>query len=89
MSFETILIFRDFPIINDHVQVPPNKERDKSRATIDEALAAISGSEEVSLSLGSGKNTGSKFGAQRFLRLPGLKPGDSFAVDPVDALASS
>lgn len=89
MSFETIQIFHDFPIVNDHVQVPPNQENDKQRVSVDEALMAIPGAEEIFLSQGSGKNTGSKFGAQRFLRLPPLAPGESFAVNPVDLLASS
>lgn len=88
MSFETITIHRDFPIINGFVQVPPNKETDKTRVTTDEALTSISGSEVTRLSLGSGRPRGSKSGQQEFLRLPGLLPNASHAVDPVDAVAN-
>lgn len=87
MSLETIRIFRDLNVINGFVQVPPNTELDKTRVTTEEALGAISGSEEVFLSLGSGPQTGSNFGQQSWLRLPGLLPGTSFVTDPVDDLA--
>ncbi len=89
MSFETIQIHRDFPIIDGFVQVPPNEEDDKNRVTTAEALAAISDSEITRLSLGSGEQTGSKFGQQEWLRLPGNTPDSWFATDPVDDLASS
>lgn len=84
---DDILIYRDFQIIAGYVQVPNNAETDKTRVTTDAALAAIAGSAEVILSAGSGKPTGSKSGAQRFLRLPGLAPGSSYSTDPVEELA--
>ena len=73
-----ILIYRDFPVINGFVQVPPNFEQDKSRVSLDRALGTLPGSGEQNLSLGSGPNTGSKFGAQQFLRLQPLQPGESY-----------
>jgi len=89
MSMGTIRIYRDFQIIDGFVQVPPNKETDKNRVTVTEALAAVTGSEQVHLPQGSGDNHGWKAGAQSTLRLPGLVPGTSYSTDPVDALANS
>lgn len=88
MSFETILIHRDMPIINGFVQVPYNKETDKTRVTADEATNAIADSVVTRLSMGSGKQTGSKFGAQEFFRLPGLAPNDTYVIDPVTVLSA-
>lgn len=88
MSFETITIFRDMPIINGYVQVPYNKETDKTRVTSDEATSAIAGSVINRLSCGTGKQTGSKTGVQEFFRLPGLAPNDSYIIDPVTVLAN-
>jgi hypothetical protein len=84
MSFEDITIYRDFPIIDGFVQVPPNEETDKARVTEDEALTLISGSETTRLSIGSGKPRGSKCGQQEFLRLPGITPNTWYTTDPVD-----
>ena len=88
MSMSDIVIYRDFPIINGFVQVPNNAESDKNRVTVTEALNAISGSSQTFLSNGSGQVHGGKHGAQSFVRLPGLQPGQSYATDPVDALAN-
>lgn len=88
MSFETIRIHRDLQVIDSFVQVPPNKETDKTRVTVAETLAAISGSERVHLSQGSGTHRGWKAGAQSIIRLPGLVPGTSYSTDPVDTLAA-
>lgn len=88
MARRDILIHRDLPIINGHVQVPNNSETDKTRVTVDEAIATIDGSVETFLSVGSGYQTGWKTGAQAFVRLPGLVPGTSYSTDPVDALAN-
>jgi hypothetical protein len=84
----TILIHRDLQVIDGFVQVPPNKETDKNRVTVVEALSAIAGSEQVYLSQGSGNNRGWKAGAQSTFRLPGLVPGTSYSSDPVDVLSS-
>lgn len=91
MARRDILIHRDLPVINGHVQTPNNKETDKTRVTTAEALAAVSGSATTRLSMGSGKHTGWKAGQQEWLRLPGLTPGDSYltstGADPVDTLS--
>lgn len=83
-----ITIYRDWPIINGHVQVPHNEESDKTRVTSAEALVSITNSAVTRLSLGSGSKTGSKAGQQEWLRLPGLLPDQSHVVtngsDPVD-----
>ena len=89
MSFEDITIYRDFPIINNFVQIPPNKETDKTRVTPTEALNNISGSAAERLSLGSGRPRGWKTGQQEWLRLPGLTPGECYATDPVDDVANA
>ena len=88
MSFLDITIFRDFPIIDGFVQIPPNKETDKTRVTEAEALASISGSETTRLSLGSGRPQGAKYGQQEFLRLPGITPNAWYTTDPVNDVAS-
>lgn len=89
MSFQDIRIHRDFPIINDYVQVPPNKETDKTRVTPTEAVTLIVGSEQVNLSLGSGRPRGSKQGQQGFIRLPGITPNEWYTTDPVDDVAGA
>ena len=91
MALSDISIYRDFAIINDYVQVPPNREVDKSRVSSSRAVNTIPTSRINYLSLGSGKCTGSKFGAQRFLRFPALQPGESYlekyGYDPQQVLA--
>lgn len=83
MSMSEIQIFRDLPIIAGYVQVPPNRDQEKTKTTDEVALDAIAGSAIVRLSLGSGKQTGSKFGAQEFLRLPAITPQTWYTSDPV------
>lgn len=88
MSFETITIYRDLPSIDGFVQTPNNTDTDKTRVTIDDAESLIVGSETIRLSLGSGRQRGSKCGQQEFLRLPGISPNEWYDEDPVDALSS-
>lgn len=83
-SFSTIQIYRSWPVINNYVQVPTNKNSPKTRITVDQALLSVLGSEVVELSLGSGKSTGSKFGTQEFLRLPPVNADSHYTTDPVD-----
>ncbi len=83
MSFEDIKIYRSWPIINGYVQVPHNKETDKTRVTVDEALASITGSQEVYFSP-LGRNTGRGFGSQSFLELPEEAIGEGYDTNPVD-----
>src|SRR5262245_3855859 len=80
MSYSEIYIYRDLPVINNYVQVPPNRESEKTSVLESDAEDALEVVFEVdvpqtkSLSLGSGRQFGSKIGAQRFLRLPGINP---------------
>ena len=83
MSFQDITIYRDLPIKNGFIQVPPNYPLDNIRIDDDNATGLVAGSEIVQLSLGSGKPTGSKHGQQQFLRLPGIAPDEWYATDPV------
>lgn len=86
MSFETILIYRDLPIKNNYVQLPPNRECDKIKVDPIDALSLVPGSEIVRLTMGSGRCVGKKYGQQAVLRLPGLVPGTSYSTDPVTEL---
>jgi len=88
MSFETITIYRDFPIKNGYVQIPPNKPLDNNRIDIDTAISLATNAEIVRLSLGSGQPSGSKFGQQQFLRLDGINPSSWYTTDPVEELNS-
>lgn len=74
MSFETIVIYRDFPIKNGYVQLPPNYPYNNTQLTGEEALGLFANSKIVRLSLGSGKPTGSKHGQQEFLRISTYQP---------------
>lgn len=84
MSFETISIYRDLPIKNDFVQVPPNVERDNQRTESSNGLTAITDGQIVGLTIGSGKSTGSKFGQQRMLRLPPIRPNEWYTQAQLD-----
>ena len=86
MSFETISIYRDIPIVNGYAQIPPNRDQEKTHITGDAAETAIAGSSIVRLSLGSGKPRGSKCGQQEFLRLPAITPSTWYATDPLAGL---
>lgn len=89
MSLQDITIHRDLQIINKYVQLPPNEESDKTALLDSTALSALSDSEIVRLSLGSGRQTGAKFGQQSFLRLPGIRADQWYAQDPVETLEAS
>lgn len=86
MSFETIRIYRDLPVIGGFVQIPPNQETDKTRVTAEDAQDAVAGSVITRLSMGSGRQRGSKCGQQEFLRLPGITPDGWYDSDPVEDL---
>lgn len=86
MSFETITIYRDLPIINGYVQFPPNNESDKNRVLATTAQNAIAGSVINGLTVGSNSQRGGKCGRQEFLRLPGIHPDTWYSSDPIDEL---
>ena len=66
-----IQIYRDFPIINGFVQVPPNRESDKTKFTPSEVLTAVAGSVRTHLPHPStNPTTGSAFGTQEWIRIP-------------------
>jgi len=80
-----IYIYRDFPIINGFVQVPPNREGklaypsnttvtkdDKARVTTAEAQSVLTGESLKRFESGSGNFVGFKHGAQEWVRLQGL-----------------
>jgi hypothetical protein len=86
-----IKIYRTYPVINGFVQLPLNRSLVKNGQsgvqlykTVDDILAAIADTKEVSLSLGSGRNTGSKHGAQSYVELPGVAADSWYTSDPAD-----
>jgi hypothetical protein len=85
MSFETIRIERALPVINGFVQIYSGQNVDKTRYSVDTALYYVTGSSEARLSIGSGSNTGSKFGAQRIFKLPAVAVA-GYSTDPLDGL---
>ena len=86
MSFETIRIERSLPVINGFVQIYSGANSDKTKYSVSTALTYIVGSEEARLSLGSGNNTGSKFGVQRLLKLPAVLANENYSTNPLDDL---
>lgn len=80
MSFETITIHRDLPIIDGQIVKPPNNPVDFI------SVDAATDPNIVRLSVGSGSQTGSKFGAQEFVRLTGITPDSWYATDPLTGL---
>lgn len=71
MSLSDITVFRDFQTIDGFVQVPPNREGEKTETTVDEFLTAVSGSFEERLPHPkTNPNTGAKFGAHTWVRVP-------------------
>ena len=72
MSFETITVYRDFPLINGYVQVPPNHEGEKTAYSPTAFLAAVADSVQTRLPHpDTNPNTGRKFGSHEFIRVPG------------------
>ena len=87
MSMADIRIYRDLPIINGMVVIPPCNPGDRvplSAVDNDMTSGVTFGNSEVKqLTGGSGNQTGSKFGAQQFLRLEGIRPDEWYATDPL------
>lgn len=86
MSFETITIYRDVPIINKYAQIQPNRIKNKTSVLATTVKSSVSGSTYVDLTGGSGAQYGSGHGSQQFIRLPGLIPGSYYDSDPLDGL---
>jgi hypothetical protein len=89
MSLSSILIFRDLPIINGFVQLPPCRETEKTKITAEDAIVLVADSKITRLSLGSGKLRGSKSGQQEFMRLPAITPNTWYNTDPVVTLGGN
>jgi len=70
-----ITIYRDFPIIDSFVQLPPNREQDKNRYTIANVLSGIDGS--FIHKLGPTSRTSGRYGSQDMIRVP----EQTFSVD--------
>lgn len=85
MSFETITIYRDIPVIDGYVQAPPNLDRNKTRMTADELYSSAPGVfTRVRLTgRGAGQAPGTGVGQQEMVRLPGIHPNEWYDGDPV------
>ena len=83
MSFETIKIYRQLPVIDGFVQVPPNRESDKTRITADSLYdTAPSKFTRIRLSGGSGGNPpGTGRGQQELVELEGITPDAWYESD--------
>jgi hypothetical protein len=94
MAMSSIKIYRQYPIINGMVQLPLNRSMVKGgesgvqRPTLAVAESNIAGSSTVSLTTGSGPNTGSKFGSQAIFRLPPVAADSWYSGDPADIIIS-
>lgn len=76
MSFESITIFRDFPVIRGSVQLPPNREQDKTKFSVAGVIAAVPTAELMWLNPSGRATTGSRFGTQQFVRIPSTYTAD-------------
>jgi hypothetical protein len=84
MSFKSIKIYRDIPVIDGFAQIPDNLEAEKESYEAPRSGIAVGGAfDNTELSLGSGDQTGSKFGAQRFIRLDPIQPDQWYDDDPL------
>lgn len=93
MAMSDIKIYRTYPVINGYVQMPLNRKLVKSGLsgvqlykTVTEVVNAIPGSDSSYLSIGSGKNTGWKAGAQEFVTLPPVSADGWYSSDPADTI---
>lgn len=93
MALSDIKIYRAYPVIAGYVQMPLNRGLVKSGksgvqlyATVAEVTSAIPGSDSQVLSLGSGRNTGWKAGAQEFVMLPPVSADGWYSFDPADVV---
>lgn len=90
MSFETIRIHRDIPSIDGFLQVPPNKEKNKNKGQQIETALNLSPplGTIVRLTGGSGRQRGSRYGAQEFFRLYGIAPNEWYDGDGADPVSN-
>jgi hypothetical protein len=72
MSFETISIIRQLPIINGFVQVPNNLEKNKSTVTIQTALDAGASVTRITAQSGPARLAGFKHGLQEWIEIPAV-----------------
>lgn len=93
MAMSEIKIYRSYPVINGFVQLPLNRSLVKSGLSgvqlyksVGDVLAAITDTQEVELSVGSGRPTGASFGVQSFVELPGVAADAWYASDPADTI---
>lgn len=81
MSFETIRIHHDIPMIDGFLQIPPNLEKDKNAVSIDdvdnptESPDVEVGYGTVIQLSGSGRQRGSRYGGQEIFRPEGVPQG--------------
>jgi hypothetical protein len=89
MSFRTIRIYRDLPVIAGFVQLPPCREQEKTKKTAEQALTALASADIIALSLGSGRDRGAHHGQQEMIRLPSITPNTWYSSDPVATISNA
>jgi hypothetical protein len=92
MSFEDIRIYRDIPIVNNYLALPPNREADKNAFYCGGDCSAEAQSllpDSGVVQFGTGQETGGKNARQRWLRLPFITPNSWYTSDPVEDLGSN
>jgi hypothetical protein len=89
MSFQNIRIYRDIPVINNYLALPPNREEDKNQFYCAADCAAetqVLSAGSTMVRLGSGNATGGKVGRQRWLRIASITPNTWYSSNPVQDL---
>ena len=79
-SFSTITIQRAAQVVNGHIQLPPNKAKNRTATTIAQALV-IAGTTLVRLGdTGGASDAGGRHGVQEFIKTPPV------AINAVDTV---
>lgn len=90
MSFETIFIHTQIPVVNGYAQYLNNKPSDRTRVSEEDALDAILLGLWIEMGASGGPKTSSLHASNKkgnkFIRLPGRNPGSSYPVDPTSLL---
>lgn len=88
MSFETIKIIRQFPIINGFVQLPNNLEQNRSAVSLSDAITANPNAnlKRMDSGVGGARTAGGKFGTQEWLEVcsNAIGDGDSYCEEAED-----
>ena len=88
MSFESISITRQYPIIAGFVRIANDQLKDQQRVTLAQALAAAPGSTVANTSTGGARAAGGRHGVQQWLEVCwNAAPANSTAKVPSMAIS--